>query len=898
MSQPGTQPWRNAEGGVIDRSATLRFRFDETTYTGHPGDTLASALLANGVRLVGRSFKYHRPRGIYTAGSEEPNALVRLREGDRAEPNTRATVVELYDGLAAAAQNAWPTLRADAGAVTGWLAPLFPAGFYYKTFMWPAQAWPLYERAIRRMAGLGRAPDGPDPDRYAHRYDHCDVLVVGGGAAGQAAARMAAGQGSRVILADEQPPAAGIDGVAWLARTTVLGLYDHNWVIACERVADHVAAPADAQPRQRLWQIRAKRIVLATGALERPLVFPGNDRPGVMLAGAAATYLERYAVRPGGRAVVFTNNDSAYAVAEALAAGGVEVAALVDLRPEASPGAARLRERGIRVLSGEAVVATKGRRALGEVVVQRLDGGLPQPIEADLLAVSGGWQPNQHLLRSAGRCDIEVASPAPTDTGSRWFVDGDAKASFVDLQNDVTAADLDLAVREGFGAIEHVKRYTTAGMGTDQGKLGNLNVAAAIAAARGQDPTTVGLTTARPPYVPVTLGAVAGAEVAGLFDPVRETPMQAWHVEAGAVFEPVGQWQRPRSYPRAGEDLEAAVRREVLAVRRQAGLLDASTLGKIDVQGPDAATFLERIYVNNWAGLRVGRCRYGLMLDEQGMVFDDGVTARLAPDRFHMTTTTGNAAAVLAWLENWRQTEWPDLKVWCTSTTEQWAVATLAGPLAAAILAELAPDLGPLAHMSWRDGRVAGLPARMFAVSFTGEPSFEINVAADHGLALWQAALRVGASYGLTPFGTDAMHLLRAEVGFIMVGQETDGTVTPVDLGYERMLSAKKDFIGKRSLARPDTARTDRRQLVGLAPTDPRADVPEGAQLLAMPSATRSEGHVTSSYHSPTLGRAIALALLERGRARHGETVTIAFDGRRVPAMVVSPQFYKAEGDG
>ncbi|MDP6708556.1 MAG: sarcosine oxidase subunit alpha family protein [Alphaproteobacteria bacterium] len=992
---------RAAAGGRIDREQRLRFSFDGHDYWGHPGDTLASALLANGVGTVGRSFKYHRPRGIYTAGSEEPSALVQLRRGGCSEPNVRATRVELFDGLEAESQNRWPSLRFDVAAVNDFASPLFPAGFYYKTFKWPAAFWMGYERLIRQMAGLGRAPSEPDPDGYDRVHAHCDVLVVGGGPAGLAAARRSARTGARVILADEDCEFGGrllaagdeIDGksaldwvtavvaeldraaeVSLMSRTTVVGYHDHNFLTMVERVGDHTAEPETGMPRRRLWKVRAKEVVLATGAIERPLVFQNNDRPGVMLASAAQGYANRYGVLAGETAVVVTNNDSAYQAALELAAAGARVAALVDLR-ETVAGAwgERLEAAGIEHLTGQAVVGIRGRRRVEGAEVMRLDAageglqGRARVIGCDLVAVSGGWSPTVHLFsQSGGRLEVdaargcllpgagvqacqvvgaaagsfdlegcleagqaaglaataaagikrkgraprapkvapaaEAALPRPLWLLPRKKTRG-ADKRFVDLQGDVTAADLRLAVREGYRSVEHVKRYTTTGMGTDQGKLGNANALAIVAAARGEAIAEVGNTTYRPPYTPVTFGAIAGRDRGELLDPVRRTPMQGWHEARGAVFEPVGQWLRPRYYPRPPEDMGAAVDREVRATRASLGVLDATTLGKIDIRGPDAAEFLNWVYTNGWSKLGVGRCRYGLMLHEDGMVFDDGVTARLAEDRFHMTTTSGNAAAVLGWMEDWLQTEWPELKVYCTSVTEQWAVVSVSGPNARRLMRDLGGDIDydgeAFPFMSLRQGEVAGIPARVFRISFTGELSYEINVPAAYGLALWEAVMRAGQPYAATPFGTEAMHVLRAEVGFIIVGQETDGTVTPMDLGLEAMVSPAKDFLGKRSLARADTARPDRRQLIGLLTEDSSLVLPEGAQVVETAGAAPPVamiGHVTSSYRSPSLERSIALALVDRGGERHGERVFAAWDGRYVPARITEPRFFDREG--
>lgn len=967
-----SQPYRTPQGGRIDRSRTLHFSFDGRHMTGHPGDTLASALLANGVHLVGRSFKYHRPRGIVTAGSDEPNALVTLGEGRRAEPNTRATMVELFDGLVARSQNAWPSLGFDIGAVNSLLSPFIPAGFYYKTFMGgPKGAWTrLYEPLIRRAAGLGPAPTETDPDLYDKRHAHCDVLVVGAGPAGLAAARAAANGGARVVLIDERASVGGslhaidtvIDGrdpIEWaeaaaaefaaqpearlLLRTTAFGRYDHNLVMAVERLADH--DPAATGPRQRLWQIRARHVILATGAHEQPLLFGNNDLPGVMLASAGVHYARHHAVLAGQRIVVGTNTASGAGAARLMTAAGAEIVAVADAR------------------QGEAIVRAIGGKRVRAVEIASASGSMRR-VDCDAVLMSGGWQPALHLhshsggkarfdealgcfvpanvlagVTSVGACAgqfalatclvdghragaeaaLAVGLPgsleAPETDVSTLVSGGDAlfrappaKKSFVDFQNDVTTADIALAHREGFVSVEHLKRYTTTGMATDQGKLSNLNALSLMAGHLGKTPGQVGTTTFRPPYTPVAFGALAGIDRGDLMDPIRVTPMHDWHAAQGCPFENVGQWKRPWYFPKPGEDMEAAVRRECAAVRASVGLFDASTLGKIDIRGPDAAAFLNLVYTNAWLKLDVGRCRYGLMCGEDGMLIDDGVTTRTGPDRFLMTTTTGNAARVMDHLEDLLQTEWPHLQVYLTSVTDHWAASVVTGPRARDVLASVAEDVDlsneAFPHLSMREGRVAGIPARVYRISFTGELSYEVHVAAHHGLAAWEALYAAGRPFGITPYGTEAMHVLRADKGFIIVGQETDGTVTPDDLGLAGMIGkAKRDFVGKRSLARPDLVKAGRAQLVGLeisGGASSRADVlEEGAQITASASpatGTAALGHVTSAYWSEAVGRPIALAMVADGRARMGQTLHVPMPGRPIAVTVVSPVFYDPRG--
>jgi sarcosine oxidase subunit alpha len=993
--------FRNPEGGLIDRARTLRFVFDGHAYAGYAGDTLASALLANGVHLVGRSFKYHRPRGIVSAGAEEPSALVQLGTGWQSEPNTRATQVELFEGLRASSQNCWPSATWDLGAASGLMSRFLPAGFYYKTFMWPAGWWMRYERFIRRAAGLGRAPPAPDADRYDKRHAHCDVLVAGGGPAGLTAALAAGRAGARVVLADdgfafggsllsERAEIDGAPALAWVARTQaeledlpnvallaragVFGYYDHNLLGVLERIADHRLVPEAHEPRQRLWRVRARQVVLATGAIERPLVFADNDRPGIMLASAARTYVNRYAVRPGTRAVVFTNNDSGWAAARDLAAGGVAIAAVVDARADDVGGSRQgAQETGFPILSGCAVVAARGGRRVRAVDVMPLDPsgnavhGQARRIACDVLCLSGGWSPAVHLHaqsraravwdarglmfvpgqpvqaeRSAGaargsltlaecRREGRAAGAAPaaaTGHGSGavpgapavaeehgappralWSVPlpaGTRRKRFVDLQNDVTVDDVALSVREGYHSVEHLKRYTTLGMGTDQGKTSNVNGLGVLAAVLDAPLPEVGYTTFRPPYTPVTLGALAGRESGQRLDPVRRTPMHAWHESAEAVFTCSGLWMRARYYPRTGEGVSEASRREAAAVRQRVGMVDVSTLGKIDIQGRDAAELLNRVYVNGWKSLEVGRARYGIMLREDGIVFDDGTTTRLAPQHYLMTTTTAHAGRVLAHLEFYLQAVWNDLEVHLTSVTDQWAAMALAGPESRALLAEVAPetDVGneALPFMGFCEGTVARVPARIFRISFSGELGYEINVPADYGMAVWEAIMAAGRRFGIVPYGLEAMDILRVEKGHLVVGADIDGRVTPHDVGLERMLSTRKDFVGKRALSRPAYGEKTRQRLVGLRSHDGRTPIPPGAQIVADPTAPppmASLGRVTSTAWSPALGCPIALALVAGGSERRGETLWAVspLTGERAEASVTSSVFFDPEGE-
>ncbi len=988
-------------GGLhLDRSRTLRFRFDGESLSGYAGDTLASALLANGRRLVARSYKYHRPRGILGSGAEEPNALLEVGTGPARTPNLRATETPLESGMEVRSQNRWPSLAFDVGGVNGRLSRLLPAGFYYKTFMRPRAAWKhLYEPLIRRAAGLGRAPEGPDPDFYERIHYRCDVVVVGAGPAGLAAANRAAESGARVLLVEQSPWIGGrllgdeteIDGrpgAEWaeeqaerfrsfadastLVSTLAASLADHGHVLLYQR------DPAPGAPRRRLWEVRARQVVLATGAVERPIPFADNDRPGVMLAAAARDYLRRWAVRPGSAAVVFATNDSAYETAVALHLAGVEVRRIVDTRPRAEGRLPQhARSLGLQISTGSAVIGTQGRLGLQSVDVGAIRGSWrpasrSERISCDLLAVSGGWSPNAHLychtngrLRwddaaslfrpdpdrpptgadgrrlviPAGSADgvlppaavlrsgqeaAEAAVKAlgrslpPTqaavvddfsDAPSRpiWIVPGKGRKAigdkhFVDYQHDVTVADLELAVREGYESAELAKRYTTLGMAPDQGKLSNVagHAILADAALRPLDHTAT--TTFRAPYTPITLGAIAGAEVGRLFHPVRETPMHPWHAARGADFEPVGSWRRPYCYPASGESRDKAVEREIRAARGGIGMIDASTLGKILVQGPDAAAFLDRVYTGTMSTLPVGRCRYGLMCTDAGFLFDDGVVARLRDDRFLCHTTSGGAERVHAWLEEWLQTEWFDLQAYVANVTEQWAQVAVAGPRSRTLLERLGSTVDPgeeaLPPLAMAEGQLGEADLRVFRISFSGELGFELATPAGFGASLWEALLEAGKDLGLAVYGTEALHVMRAEKGYVMIGDETDGTVTPLDLGLGWAVSKRKpDFIGKRGMRMPHPSSPSRRRLVGLLTEDPETVLPAGACAVedGPDGKQRIVGHVTSSYRSPTLGRSIAMALIEHGPERMGDTVTFPAKEGSVHARIVRPAFLERE---
>lgn len=1013
---------RLSQGGrLIDRSKPVSFSFNGKTMRGFAGDTVASALLANDQMLMGRSFKYHRPRGVVASGAEEPNALLGLGKGGSFEPNARATTTELFEGLEAETQNHWPSLEFDVGAINARLSRFLPAGFYYKMFLWPRAFWKhVYEPVIRESAGLGKPPKKRDQDHYEHFNITVDILVIGGGIAGLTAAKSAAEAGAEVLLIEQIAHWGGrvaVDGGEiddrpaneWIAstidalrampnvqmrtRTMGAGVYDHGYTLLHERLTDH--APDPSLVRQRLWKVRARQIVTATGALERPLSFAGNDVPGVMLASAVRDYVANFGVAPGRKTVIVTNNDDAYRTALALKEAGVEVPVILDARDEANgPLAEAARKAGIRVTAGRGISLVEGKGRVEAVLIceQAGDGTVVEEVVADCVAMSGGWSPVVHLwshaggkviwnddeshfrpdhdkapsgadgtafVRAAGAANgaittavvlsdahstgqdaAEALGFAATGTAPQaeeevrqmmvpiWLMPENApyakrSKAWLDYQNDVKVTDVELAAREGYESVEHTKRYTTLGMATDQGKLSNINGMAILSRELNTDIPNVGTTTFRPPYTPITIGAIAGEAKGELFQTVRRTPMHDWHEENGAHWEPVGHWRRPYAFVNAGESVDDAVMREVNVTRQSVGLLDASTLGKLIVKGPDAGRFLDMLYTNLMSNLAPGKCRYGLMCSENGFLTDDGVVARLDDQTWLCHTTSGGADSIHAAMEEWLQTEWWDWQVYVANVTEQYAQIGVVGPRARDVLEALGTtmDLSKdgLPFMQWSDSALGNIPARVFRISFSGELSYEIAVPASQGRALWDRLLEVGDPFGITPYGTEALHIMRAEKGFIMIGDETDGTVIPQDLGLNWAISKKKeDFLGKRAQEREHMRDPLRWKLVGLETLDGSV-LPDGAYAVdthldasansaeyapGKTAATNSNGQiatcgrVTSTYHSPTLGRGIAMGLVEHGPDRMGEVLTFArTDGGVVEAKIVSPVFYDPDGE-
>ncbi|WP_281994428.1 sarcosine oxidase subunit alpha family protein [Ruegeria faecimaris] len=993
------------QGRLIDRSKQVTFSFNGTSMQGYEGDTLASALLANDQMMMGRSFKYHRPRGVVASGAEEPNALVGLGQGNRFEPNQRATTTELFNGLTSISQNHWPNLEFDIGAINTHLSRFLPAGFYYKMFIHPKPFWKhVYEPFIRQSAGLGKAPDkdSRDADTYEHFYNFVDVLVIGGGVAGLQAAKVAAQSGAKVMLIEQTAHWGGrapVDGgtindepvdkfveqtvseletmnnVILRNRCMGAGVYDHGYVLGYERLTDH--KPGAQGPRHRLWRIRAKQVVTATGAIERPLSFAGNDVPGVMLASAMRDYVVNWGVTPGEKVIVATNNDDAYRTAITLKQAGVDILRVVDARATLGPLAEEARQLGIRVDVGKAIAKVKGGKRVKKVAICNQDGigGAREEVECDAVAMSGGWSPVVHMWSHCGGkliwddanahfrpdparpplgadgegfvvaagasngpmalgdvlADADAAGKAAAkaagfktkrtkapvgETTSEapmaavWLMPANADIqlrmkSWLDFQNDVKVSDVQLAAREGYESVEHTKRYTTLGMATDQGKLSNINGLAILADALDSEIPKVGTTTFRPPYTPISMASIGGEARGEVFQPIRQTPMHNWHDKNGADWEPVGHWRRTYAYVRPGESVHDAVNREVKNTRENLGLLDASTLGKLIVKGPDAGKFLDMMYTNMMSTLKIGKCRYGLMCSENGFLIDDGVVARIDEDTWLCHTTTGGAERIHGHMEEWLQTEWWDWKVYVANVTEQYAQVAVVGPNARKVLEKLGGmDVSKeaLPFMEWRDGKIGDFDCRAYRISFSGELSYEIAVPASQGQAFWDALTEAGKEFGVMPYGTECLHILRAEKGFIMIGDETDGTVIPQDLGLHWALSKKKeDYLGKRAHSRSHMADPERWKLVGLETVDGSV-IPDGAYAVGEGVNANGQrnmiGRVTSTYYSANLGKGIAMGLIKHGPDRMGEIVEFpGTDGKSYKAKIVDPIFFDKDGE-
>ena len=992
-----SQPFRLNKEGLINRNKKISFTFNGKKLFGYEGDTIASALIANGIHLVGRSFKYHRPRGFFGAGVEEPNAKLQVEFNGHSEPNVNATEMELVEGLSATSQNCWPSVNFDIGAINNFLKMFFPAGFYYKTFMWPKSFWyKIYEPFIRKAAGLGVASIEKDKERYEHKFEYCDLLVTGSGPSGLASAYAAAKNGAKVILAEDKPRFGGtlltddvsidnLSGKDWAEkiitelksmpnvtvknRSQVFGYYDHNMLVMFERVSDHLEKKSKFTPRQRLWYIRAKETILSTGSIERPIVFGNNDTPGIFLSAAAKEYMKVYGVLVGKKPLIFTNNDSAYETALEFKKNNVEPIILDTREEHSSELIDEAKSKGIDIRFTHGVIVANGYKKVKSAKIGKLNKDKNsfekiETVDCDCICVSGFWTPSVHLASQSGnklKYEEKIDAFIPdkkkqheTSVGAangsftleeslkNGFENGsnlsakitDTKTEiaipnvnekkygahdkfwcmplpknenpkrFVDFQNDVSVSDIEIALREGYRSIEHVKRYTTLGMATDQGRTSNLNGLQLVSNIENKIVPEVGHTTFRPPFTPITIGTIVGREVGMEYMPTRKTPMHEWHEKNNAVFVDAGAWKRPRYYKQGNETLFEASKREAKNVRENVGICDVTTLGKIDIKGPDAAEFLNRVYTNAWMKLPVGKARYGLMLREDGIVMDDGTTTRISENHYHMTTTTAQAANVLSHLEYYLQIVWPELNVNVVSTTEQWAGAAIAGPKSRDMLSKLYPDLDvsndALPFMGYKEAEFFGVPSRIFRISFSGELAYEINVKSDHGMFMWEKMMEVGKEFGNQPYGTEALSTLRIEMGHV-AGPELDGRTIPSDVSLNGLVSKKKDFIGKNSLGREAFNVESRQKIVGLIPIDRKSSIPEGSHIVQDQNAKLPNpklGHVSSSCWSVENNNPFSLAIMKDGKNMIGKKffAVSPLKNKSIEVEVISSHYVDPEG--
>jgi len=993
-----SENFRLDKGGLINRNKKISFKFNGKKYFGYEGDTLASALIANGVHLVGRSFKYHRPRGFFGAGVDEPYAIVQMNRNNEIDPNVRATEQELFEGLEAKSVNCWPNVDFDIGAINNFLNKFFPAGFYYKTFMWPKSFWyKVYEPIIRKAAGFGVASIKHDKERYEHKYEYCDLLITGSGPSGLASAYAAAQNGAKVILAEDKSRFGGSlltsevtignqSGQEWAEkiiselklmpnvvvknRSQVFGYYDHNMLVMSERISDHLPKTEKYSPKQRLWYIRAKEVIISSGSIERPLVFGNNDTPGVMLSSAAKEYLKIYGVLVGKKPLIFTNNDSGYETAIEFKKNGIDPIVLDTRKNPNSEIIKEAKDLNINIKFSYVVVAAKGYKKVKSADIAKISEDKKnisniENIQCDCICVSGFWTPTIHLASQSGnktkfnekidafipsqskqkettlgaangiftleetlkisfekgselskqitKKDNKVSVPTVVEKKSSnhdkfWCVplpEGKNYKRFLDFQNDVAVSDIQLALREGYRSIEHVKRYTTLGMATDQGKTSNLNGLQMVSDVENKVVPQVGHTTFRPPYTPVSIGAIVGREIGKHSKPTRKSPMHYWHEKNNAVFVDAGVWLRPRYYKQGNENLFEASKREAKNVRQNVGVCDVTTLGKIDIKGPDSAEFLNRVYINAWLKLPVGKARYGVMLREDGIVMDDGTTTRISENHYHMTTTTAQAANVLSHLEYYLQLVWPELNVNVVSSTEQWAGAAIAGPNSRNVLKKLFPDLDVsnegLPFMGYMEGNLFGVNAKIYRISFSGELAYEVNVESDHGNYMWEKIMEVGREFNIQPYGTEALSTLRIEMGHV-AGSELDGRTIPYDNSLDGLVSKKKDFIGKRSLSKTAYITKDRQKVVGVIPLDKKTSIPEGSYIVEDAKAKLPNpklGHVSASCWSVEYDNPFSLAIIKDGKNMIGQKffAMSPLKNKIIPVEIVSSHYVDPKGE-